>query len=1613
MNNYTNNMKNHSLLIIPALIAAISAPGFVSARENVGGNKTISPPSINAACVEPSMQSDLAVNNVRTRILCGDMWWDLSNGIYEIPKGGGLHSIFAGSLWIGGIDAGGQLKVAAQTYRQTGNDFWPGPLDTANASVDFDVCAKYDKHFRITRKEVEDFVATGTTTAAILNWPGNGDQSKGQAQYLAPFFDKNADGIYSASAGDYPGYDLFTDDNYGGCQQVNCVPVDQLFGDETLFWVFNDKGNIHGETGAQSIGLEIRAQAFAFFTDDEINNMTFYNYRIFNRSTFRVDSCYFGVWCDADLGEYTDDYVGCDVKRGLGYTYNGDNYDEPPTGYGNNPPAIGIDFFRGPIADAGDGKDNDRNCQSDESCEQIIMSGFLYYDNETSAKGNPSGATHFYNYLRMKWGNGLPVQYGGNGFGSGGPSCNFMFPGNPTTDEHDWGIGGNCSTIPTLPAWDEYLAGTTAADRRMLETAGPFTLQPGAVNVITTGVVWAKATSGGAQASVKLLQVVDDKAQALFDNCFKVLDGPNAPDITVQELENELILYLSNTDPSSNNFNEQYSEFDPLIKLTDSSGNPLSVDTTYNFQGYKIFQVKDPTVSASDLDNTDKARLIAQCDIKDGISRIINFEFDQALGAGVPTEKVEGANLGITHSIKVTTDAFAVGAPTLINHKTYYFMAIAYGHNEFKKYQEDTPPVSDPFAPATDGQKKPYKQGRKNIKTYSGIPHMSTLLSGGTETHAEYGDAPAVTRREGNGNGGMNLELSSATVNAILAASDNRVTLAEYAAGKGPVNVKVVDPLNVPDGHSFTLKFDSAASITYTLLSGAFQIGDTVEGVLSGATAIVTSDNGIIMHIGSITNGPFNDGETVNKTVNGIPTGASAKIIVYSEGTTAVTSINKHLIDNATWILVNNTTGEKVYSEKTIKAVNEHLIPKWGLSITIEQVGEPGSVTSVNNGFLNASMTFSDPNKKWLTGLADQDGPFFTNWIRSGTIRPTGIPPTADPFQDDYVVDDDQIYEGVIGGTWTPYRLCACSDIAPPSNPFNPAKYHMGPGFKLNTMAEAQMVWLASVDVIITSDKSKWTRSVVLEMCEDSMYSVTTSGESTRARKLDYRRAPSVDKNGAANYPATDNNDFATGMGWFPGYAINVETGERLNIAFGENSALTQIAGKGVINYNTRATLAYGSLVGGPFINGENITSYATPSYTASGTASVVSAAVPGSMVVHSISGIISISPGNIIVGTSSGAKANVSSFTTNAFQLGETVTGTTSGATGTVSANMSSTSVMVISSVSGTFTANEEITGSTSGAVATVTTYSPYNFQQNGADMIWNPKAATTGAVPWTASASSPVFGGQHYIYVFGHNKDNDPSSPTPNDLLNIPRYDKGNAIRTILAMNNNLPVDADKRQVFNDAMWVNIPLLASGYNLLETDVTVKLRVAKSYKPGYSPAFKRDGNKIIYTDTASAPENANLPLYTFNTEGLSTHKGEVDVAKGALDLIKVVPNPYYAYSNYEKNALDNRVKITNLPESCTVSIYNLSGTLIRKYNKGQALDDLKALSSQITTVANDVVITTHDQYVDWDLKNTAGIPIASGVYIIHVEVPFTDGTTGEKVIKWFGIMRPIDLDSF
>ena len=119
-------MNNHTKNIITLSLAFFSIA--LIAKENVDNLNTTTSSVVNsrvaAGCSPSTSQTDLDVNNVRTIIMGGgDMWWNLSDARYEIPKDGNKHSMFAGALWIGGVDDGGQLKVAAMTYRQGGMIF--------------------------------------------------------------------------------------------------------------------------------------------------------------------------------------------------------------------------------------------------------------------------------------------------------------------------------------------------------------------------------------------------------------------------------------------------------------------------------------------------------------------------------------------------------------------------------------------------------------------------------------------------------------------------------------------------------------------------------------------------------------------------------------------------------------------------------------------------------------------------------------------------------------------------------------------------------------------------------------------------------------------------------------------------------------------------------------------------------------------------------------------------------------------------------------------------------------------------------------------------------------------------------------------------------------------------------------------------------------------------------------------------------------------------------------------------------------------------------------------------------------------------------------------------
>src|ERR1041384_4151710 len=73
-------------------------------------------------------------NKVKASIYtCNNKFWDVyGSGVqrYEVPKGKGSHAQFGNCIWIGGFDNSNILHMSANTYKQNGTDFWPGPLDT-------------------------------------------------------------------------------------------------------------------------------------------------------------------------------------------------------------------------------------------------------------------------------------------------------------------------------------------------------------------------------------------------------------------------------------------------------------------------------------------------------------------------------------------------------------------------------------------------------------------------------------------------------------------------------------------------------------------------------------------------------------------------------------------------------------------------------------------------------------------------------------------------------------------------------------------------------------------------------------------------------------------------------------------------------------------------------------------------------------------------------------------------------------------------------------------------------------------------------------------------------------------------------------------------------------------------------------------------------------------------------------------------------------------------------------------------------------------------------------------------------------------------------------------
>ena len=1116
---------------------------FAQAREDVNGRRN-TPQSAGktfrtaAVCLPSTSSSELDINNVRALIHNGgDMWWDLvSNPRYEIPKvsnpSDARHALFSGSLWIGGIDNSGLLRLAAQTFRE-GSDFWPGPLRVnGSADTEQDICLKWDRHFKINRTEIDEFLASGTISAGIRNWPAiNEDAAAGDFErFLAPFHDENKDLEYNPDDGDYPVVRITSPTCAGGSSDI--LP------NQFIWWVINDNGDVHTSSGGQPLGVEIQMTAFAYSASNAVNDMTFYQEKVFNRSTLSLNNTYMGQWTDADLGVAQDDFAGCDTVRLLAFVYNADNADVPLSlGYGSSPPAIGIDFFQGPFADPLDGVDNDRD-GIDEQVERIPMERFVYYNNDASLVGNPSQATQYYNYLIGRWRDGADMVddrdpasgivngYPDPGDGPGNPT-DYMFPDYPgvscaftaygTSNSNKWGESENGSQVGV------------PADKRLLQSAGPFTLRPGAFNELIVGVVWARDQLNQFDVqqfgSVCKMYQADDIAQALFDACFELLEGPDAPNLAIEEYDRQLVLSWQYLSTASNNYYENYAQRDPVL----CNANPANC--TFNFEGYMVYQLRDGSVTVNDIEDATKARLIAQCDIKNNVTSIVNRESILIDGTTEPviTDRimVSGNDDGLFHSLSLLNDAFAEGSDDrLVNYRTYYFTIVAYAYN-------DT---------SADGRK--FIRSSSNVVRYDATPHKTAFENFGTVLNSTYGSGPEITRVKGGGNSGNELSLRVEQESQLLQPPFT-VGQPIYQGGSGPIDVRVVNPKSI--------------------LPRAYEVEvlcDQFLGIDAAARANGQADSA-----------NYTDWRLYEVTNPG------QRDLVYQSIFRA---------DNTNIAAYTATRALNGQEKLVIQGLGSANPLDHGFSIGIDRSTFPGdTLDNPATGFISGSITYTDPTRKWLGGLPDQDNVPLYNWIRSGDV-PINPAAQADLDLIDYwgvptnsavanivkrfrFFDKFQAYEKVINGTWSPYIMAASfhtiKDLIAPriklffnddrvdGGTFVPAPYDPANGrptatFEGDPANFVTLDKLPNVDIVITSDPARWSRCVVVETSPNK-----NLGSSSWIMTAKWRNSLSIQEVqtcAAPGTPSPGSTDY--GMSYFPGYAIDLDSGRRLNIFFGEST---------------------------------------------------------------------------------------------------------------------------------------------------------------------------------------------------------------------------------------------------------------------------------------------------------------------------------------------------------------------------------------------------------------------------------------------------------------------------
>lgn len=409
-------MKRIAVMILAA--AALCFGGPVTADAAAPGIRPRLSKLVNDVTID--------VNNVRMFVTNqGSFAFDIPTGSsgLEFPRGTGQTTIFASGLWIGG-KVNGETRVTVAEYA---HEYQPGPILPSGQPADPDL-----------------------------------------EQYR----------VYKINAGDGP-----ENPDWAAWPVADGAPVDengnpQVLGDQTIWSVYNDANPLkHTNDAGQTdpLGIEVQQTTFAFNRTGPLANIVFIRFLMINKGGNQIDSTYVSLWSDPDLGGAGDDLVGCDIATSLAYCYNATNSDNV---YGSSPPAVGYDFFKGPIGDDG---------------EELPMTSFNRYINGT----DPHSPTESYNYMKG------------------------IDPDGGTTDHTDPTTGAvTAFVLSGDPVQGTGWNDSNPADRRFMLSSGPFTFAPGDTQEVVAAII--NAQGADRLSSLTALRFFDAAAQATFDNNFQI-----------------------------------------------------------------------------------------------------------------------------------------------------------------------------------------------------------------------------------------------------------------------------------------------------------------------------------------------------------------------------------------------------------------------------------------------------------------------------------------------------------------------------------------------------------------------------------------------------------------------------------------------------------------------------------------------------------------------------------------------------------------------------------------------------------------------------------------------------------------------------------------------------------------------------------------------------------------------------------------------------------------------------------------------------------------------------------------------------------------------------------